>query len=154
MTDTKYAKQKGGRGHYAYCKINSHATNEPLSFVTDKCTWDALKSTYTNAIVGIGFLDWKQIVINGMQSAISHINFTVQREFELIDVDGHIAHSDNATMFAVGFLSVFNELELILKSEDLEVIDNLVWTSGNLSEAIFDSSIKFEFYYSAPRREI
>lgn len=147
MTVCNVVIQKDGIGRWASCSIGSRDTEEMESLVTDRCAWDTMKETYRNAVIGVDVLNWKRSVISGMQCAIEHTFFEGNKEFELLDVNGHVAHSDCISMFIVGFKSVLEEMGLPLLQADRDAIENLLSTKYELhSEAVSDVSIKFGFY--------
>jgi hypothetical protein len=84
-----------------------------------------------------------------MEYALRHISLSSPKEFQLLDLDGHIAHTDGPSMFVVGLLSIFNELNIELSQEDSNVIDNYVAPGRgmeNIFEIVLELPIEIGYY--------
>lgn len=132
MTKVKYAKQRGGIGFYSEIELESVKTSKSDSFVSDHCTWNMIKSENPNYTIGLGYDEWKEAAINGIKYALSKINHEVKMEIKLLDLNGHSAHTNLHSMFAAGFICLFNDFGVELKEDDYEKLLTFVSSSAGL----------------------
>jgi hypothetical protein len=129
MTQEKYNKQINGIGLYAEICIDSSKSNGLESTVIDACSWKMLREAHINLQLGEGHYKWRAAVLKGIRFAISKIETDVTYEIRLLDIDGHILHSNLHSMFAVGLLSVFKELRVDINENDLAALHEFVHSS-------------------------
>lgn len=130
MTKVRYAKQRGGVGFYSEIELESLKTEELESFVSDHCSWNMIKSENPTYIIGSGYDDWKEAGIKGIKFALSRINHREKKEIKFLDLNGHPAHSNLYSMFAAGFLCLFEDFGIELKKEDYENLLDFVSSSA------------------------
>lgn len=134
MIRYRYAKQRKGTGFYSVVDLELIETNKAQSFVSDHCTWDLILSENPNYVIGKGYDIWKEAVINGVEFALSKIAHTNKVEVRLIDLNGHVAHSNLYSMFVAGFLCTFKAFELELDEDELEQLYDFVSGSAGFEK--------------------
>lgn len=133
MTQEKYNKQINGIGLFAEIWIDSYKSDNPESIVIDACSWKVLREAYENLQLGEGYYKWKTAALKGIRFAISKIETDVIYEIHLLDLNGHVLHSNLHSMFAVGLLSVFRELRIDISENDLAELHEFVHSSKGFS---------------------
>lgn len=101
-THFKYARQTGGKGHYA--EVTIEAGPGYHTAVIDACEKQELV--------------WKTAAIQGVNYALENILLRSGFQFSLVDIDGHICHSSNEAFFVAGVLAVFKYLKINLNESD------------------------------------
>ncbi|WP_298541896.1 hypothetical protein [uncultured Aquimarina sp.] len=142
---TKYKRHKNGFGLYSLVHTVSKTSEESESFVSDQCSWESLIKEYPNRIQGKFDLVWKTMVIQGLNYGLSKIHHNECIEIVLKDIQGHVMHSNNYSMFAAGILAAFAELKVKVDDQDLENLYEFVGSSKgegldaipNVSELVF-----------------
>ena len=130
MTKFIYKKQRAGFGFYAEIELEPLNTSKTESFVSDYCSWKMIKSENPSYRIGSNYDGWTEASIKGVEFALSRINHKVKKEIKLLDLNGHVAHSNLYSMFAAGFLCLFKDFGIELKKEDYENLIDFVSSSG------------------------
>lgn len=132
MTCYKYT---GGIGLYAEVCIDTTLTgkNEDKN-VLDACSWNLLRAAYNNAVVSEGHLRWKAAALQGIRFALANMENGEPFRITLLDVMGHVLHSNLYAMFAAGFTAVFKALGVALQKEDLDKLQQFVYASKDLND--------------------
>ena len=136
---SKYKRHKNGFGLYSLAHTTSFKAKELQSLVSDDCSWESAIQEYPNFHPSKFDLIWKNMVIQGLYYGLSKIEHYEPLEIVLKDIEGHIMHSNNYSMFAVGILAAFTELKVKIDEEDLEGLYDFVGSSkGKDLDAIPD----------------
>ncbi|MFK7807660.1 MAG: hypothetical protein AB8F74_07685 [Saprospiraceae bacterium] len=134
-----FKKLFGGEGYYAEIVVSLIESISAESQIVDNCTWANQKAIHNNINLGPGHLEWKKYVLKGMEYALRKIRYNNTIKISLDDLTGHILHTSNSTMYAVGIISVFKLLSIDIRETDHNSINNLV--KGSRS---FNSKVKIE----------
>jgi len=126
-----YKSVKKGIGLYGKVSIDiTLLSSNENHVVIDSCLWKSIGKNLPNANIK-PYIPWKKTALEGIKYALSIIKTKYKYKINLVDIDGHISHSNSSSIFAASIITVFTAFNIELNHKDYIKLTDFVFNNNN-----------------------